>query len=160
VNQQRQVEVTPAPNALKLKVGGQSGGIDRISLAKAEKALMDLAKTVDRLVEAEVSKLEAVRDRIHVEGYNSETAQILAIRVKDLKGLTEAHGYALVAAIAKSLCGVIDDPRARLLDPVAMLDTHTAFLRAAVERNIRGLGDPAGEALLSKLETHVRSHHA
>jgi predicted membrane-bound dolichyl-phosphate-mannose-protein mannosyltransferase len=121
---------------------------------------MDLAKTVDRLVEAEVSKLEAVRDRIHVEGYNSETAQILAIRVKDLKGLTEAHGYALVAAIAKSLCGVIDDPRARLLHPVAMLDTHTAFLRAAVVRNIRGLGDPAAEALLSKLETHVRSHRA
>jgi hypothetical protein len=158
VNQQRLVDVTPVSNVLKLKVGGRSGGVDRVCLAKAERALKDLGKTVARSIEDELDKLNVVRERIDAEGYNGETAQILSIRVNEIKGLAEAHDYPAVAAVAGSLQRVIDDSRTYLREPLHILDAHIACARAAMQRNVRRPDSAAADALLCDLEKRVHAH--
>jgi|HubBroStandDraft_4_1064222.scaffolds.fasta_scaffold1168444_1 hypothetical protein len=90
-----------------------------------------LANSPHRVMQAELSKLDTVRSRISVEGYNGETAQLLSIRVRELKRLAEANGYPQVAAVAESMRRMIDDPHACLLDPLPLLDAHIASFRAA-----------------------------
>ena len=120
----------------------------------------DLANSFGRMIQDELSKLDTVRERIRVEGYDGETAQILTIRVNDLKRLGEAYGYPLVASVAGSMRGVIDHPSTRLRDPLPILDAHIECLREAMRRNIRGVDNNAAGGLLSDLERCVLTHYA
>jgi hypothetical protein len=158
VHQQRFVDVTPESNALKLKVSGQPGGVDRIGLAKAEEALRDLGKNVGRSIEDELDKLSVVRDRIHVEGYNRETAQILSIRVNEIRGLAKAYDDPTLAAIAGSLQSVIGDARTCLREPLHILDVHIACVRAAMQSKVGEPDNDAADALLADLTKRVRTH--
>jgi hypothetical protein len=160
MNQQRQAEVTPASNALRLKLSGRLGRLEPVCLAEARPAMEDLAKNFDRMIHDELSKLDTVRERIQVEGYDGETAQILSIRVNDLKRLGEAYGYPLVVSVAGSMRCVIDHPSTRLRDPLLILDAHIDCLREAMRSNIRGVDNTAASGLLSDLERCVLTHYA
>jgi hypothetical protein len=89
-----------------------------------------------------------------------ETAQLLSIRVNELKRLAEAYGYPLVASVVGSMRSVIDHPSTRLRDPLLILDAHIASIRAAMRRDIRGVDYRAAGALLSDLERRVPKYHA
>jgi hypothetical protein len=95
MGQQRQGQMIPVSNTLRLKVGPGLAGIDPVALAKAEAAMKGLADTFDGWMQNELTKLDAVRERIRVEGYNADTAESLYFRAHDLKGLGATYGYPL-----------------------------------------------------------------
>jgi hypothetical protein len=160
VSQQNQGQMIPAPNALKLKIGGRFGGIDPAALAKAEAALKGLADNFDQWMQDELGKLDAARERIRTDGYTAETAEGLYFRAHDLKGLGATYGYPLVTSIAGSLCRLIDDPATRLKAPLFLLDAHIDSIKAAVRSAIRDVDNPIAKTLLSELEVRVREYEA
>src|SRR5690606_17585050 len=84
VSQQNPGQVFPAPNALKLKVGGRFGAIDPSAIAKAEAALKSLSGNFSQWLQDEVTKLEAARARVKTEGMTPETMESLYLRAHDL----------------------------------------------------------------------------
>jgi hypothetical protein len=150
----------PAPNTLKLKIGGRFGGVDPAALAKAEAALKGLADNFGQWMQDELVKLDAARERIRAEGFNAETGESLYFRAHDLKGLGATYGYPVVTSIAGSLCRLIDEPATRLKAPLFLLDAHIDGIKAAVRGNIREVDHPVAKSLLAELETRVREYEA
>src|SRR5438067_3775780 len=104
LSDQNSSQVIPAPNTLRLKVGGRLGGIDPAAIAKAEAALKSLSGNFAEWLQDEVTKLEAARQRLKTEGLTSEATEGLYLRAHDLKGLGATYEYPLVTRIAGSLC--------------------------------------------------------
>lgn len=158
MSQQNQGEMIPASNSLKLKLGGRFGGIDPAALAKAEAALKGLANNFDNWMQDELVKLDAARQRIHVEGNNADTSEALYFRSHDLKGLGSTYGYPIVTRIAGSLCRLTDDPATRLKAPLFLIDAHIDGIKAVVRGGVRDVDHPAGKALVEGLESRVRDY--
>jgi hypothetical protein len=158
VSQQNQGQMIPVSNTLKLKIGGRFGGIDPAALAKAEAALRGLADNFDQWMQDELTKLDAARERVRVDGFNAETAENLYFRAHDLKGLGATYGYPVVTQIAASLCRLIDDPATRLKAPLFLLDAHIDGIKAAVRGDIRDATAPVARSLLEELDRRVKEY--
>ena len=148
-------QVIPAPNTLRLKVGGKLGGIDQAAIAKAEAALKSLSGNFAEWLNDEVAKLEAARQRVRNEGLTPDASESLYLRAHDLKGLGATYEYPLVTRIAGSLCKLIDDPDKRASAPMLLVDAHIDAIRAAVRDDIKTDEHPVGRALADELEARV-----
>ena len=148
-------QVIQVPNTLKLKVGGRFGGIDPTAIAKAEAALKSLSSNFAEWLQDEITKLEAARQRIRTDGWNTETAENLYLRAHDLKGLGTTYEFPLITRIAGSLCKLMDDQEARASVPMFLVDAHINAVRAAVRDQIRDTNHPVGRVLAEELERRV-----
>jgi hypothetical protein len=149
-------QVIPAPNALRLKVGGKLGGIDPAAIAKAEAALKSLSGNFAEWLNDEVAKLEAARQRVRHDGLTPDASENLYLRAHDLKGLGATYEYPLVTRIAGSLCKLIDDPAKRAEAPLFLVDAHIDAIKAAVRGGIQTDIHPVGRALVEELELQVK----
>ena len=149
-------QVIPAPNTLRLKVGGKLGGIDQAAIAKAEAALKSLSGNFAEWLNDEVAKLEAARQRVRNEGLTPDASESLYLRAHDLKGLGATYEYPLVTRIAGSLCKLIDDPAKRTGAPLFLVDAHIDAIKAAVRGGIQTDTHPVGRALVEELEVQVK----
>ena len=149
-------ELIQVPNTLKLKVGGRFGGIDPAAIAKAEAALKGLSSNFAEWLQDEITKLDAARARIKVEGWTTDTAESLYLRAHDLKGLGSTYEFPLITRIAGSLCKMIDDPATRLTAPMHILDGHIDAIRACVRDGIKDDKNPIGKMLAEELEGRVK----
>jgi len=150
-------QMIPAPNALKLKVGGRFGGIDPSAIAKAEAALKSLSANFAEWLQDELSKLEAARARIKTEGLTPQSTENLYLRAHDLKGLGSTYEFPIITRMAGSLCKLIDDPDKRTNAPLFLIDAHIDAIRASVRDNIRDETNPVGKHLAEELEAQVRT---
>ena len=150
-------QMIPAPNALKLKVGGRFGGIDPSAIAKAEAALKSLSANFAEWLQDELSKLEAARARIKTEGLTTQTTENLYLRAHDLKGLGSTYEFPIITRMAGSLCKLIDDPDKRTNAPLFLIDAHIDAIRASVRDNIRDETNPIGKHLAEELEAQVKA---
>jgi len=149
-------EFIHVPNTLKLKVGGRFGGNNSAAIAKAEAALKSLSSNFAEWLQDEITKLEAARARIKIEGWTTDTAEILYLRAHDLKGLGSTYEFPLITRIAGSLCNLIDDPATRLAAPMHILDGHIDAIRACVRDAIKDDKNPIGKMLAEELEGRVK----
>ncbi|HRD45751.1 MAG TPA: Hpt domain-containing protein [Caulobacter sp.] len=154
------VQVIQTPNVLKLKVGGRFGGIDAAAIAKAEAALKSLSGNFAQWMNDELTKLEDARAKVHDEGLNKATAELLYLRAHDLKGLGATYEFPIVTRIAGSLCKLIDDEDKRLTAPMVLIDAHINGIKAAVRSDIRDESHPVGRKLAEELEAQVRNYTA
>jgi hypothetical protein len=150
-------QMIPAPNALKLKVGGRFGGIDPSAIAKAEAALKSLSANFAEWLQDELSKLEAARARIKTEGLTTQSTENLYLRAHDLKGLGSTYEFPIITRMAGSLCKLIDDPDKRTNAPLFLIDAHIDAIRASVRDNIRDETNPIGKHLAEELEAQVKA---
>ena len=155
MSQQNPGQVIPAPNALKLKVGGRFGAIDASAIAKAEAALKSLSGNFAQWLQDEVVKLENARQRVRAEGLNPETMEFLYLRAHDLKGLGATYEFPLITRIAASLCRLIDDKDKRMQAPIALIDAHIDAIKASVRDSIKTDDHPVGRILIEELERKV-----
>jgi hypothetical protein len=153
-------EITPAPNALRLKVGGRFGGIDPAAIAKAEAALKSLSAQFAQWLDDEIRKLDAAHAAVRTQGWTAETAEGLYLRAHDLKGLGATYEYPLITRIAASLCRLIDQPERRMSAPLPLVDAHVDAIKACVRDEIRDDSHPVGAALASELEARAAAHQA
>ena len=149
------VQVIPASNALREKVGGRFGAIDPAAIAKAEAALQSLSGNFAQWLNDEVVKLDGARLRVKNEGQNAETMECLYLRCHDLKGLGTTYGFPLVTRFSASLCKLIDDKDKRVVAPMNLIDAHIDAIKAAVRNEIKTDEHPIGRALIAELEKTV-----
>jgi hypothetical protein len=157
VSQQNPSQMIPPSNTLRLKLGGgRLGGIDAAAIAKAEAALKSLAGNFSQWLQDEITKLDAARQEVKVQGMTPETMENLYLRAHDLKGLGTTYGYQLITRIAGSLCKLIDEKDKRLSAPMSLVDAHIDGIKAAVRDDIKSDTHPVGAALAQELERRVR----
>ena len=150
-------QMIPAPNALKLKVGGRFGGIDPSAIAKAEAALKSLSANFGDWLQDELTKLDSARTRIKTDGLTTESTENLYLRAHDLKGLGATYEFPIITRMAASLCRLIDDPAKRSNAPLFLIDAHIDAIRASVRDNIRDETNPIGKHLAEELESQVKA---
>jgi hypothetical protein len=155
VSQQNSGQVIQVPNTLRLKLGGKLGSIDPNAIAKAEAALKSLSSNFLQWLQDEVTKLEAARQAVRVDGVTPATMDALYMRAHDLKGLGSTYEFPLITRIAASLCRLIDDKDKRLDAPMALIDGHIDAIRAAVRDDIKTEDHPVGRVLVEALERKV-----
>ena len=153
-------QVIRPPNTLRLKVGGNFGGIDALAIAKAEEALKAMSSQFGQWLEDEIVKLDKAQADIKSQGYNTATAEALYFRAHDLKGLGATYQYPLVTRLAGSLCKLMDDPIKRLDAPMVLVDAHIDAIRAVVRDQIQTDDHPTGRVLSETLEAKVAAHRA
>ncbi len=156
MNKPSSAQFIQPPNTLKAKLGGGFGGIDASAIAKAEEALAAMSGQFAAWLQDELDKLEAARNAIQTNGYNTATAEALYHRAHDLKGLGSTYQFPLVTRLAGSLCKLLDDPAKRLDAPQVLLDAHINAIKAVVRDDIKTDDHPVGLALATELETRVR----
>jgi len=160
VSEPKPGQTIPAPNALRLKVGGRLGAIDPAAIAKAEAALKSLSGNFAQWLNDEIVKLESARQRVRTEGLSAETMENLYLRAHDLKGLGATYGFPLITRIAGLLCRLIDDKSKRLQAPVALIDAHIDAIKAAARDDIKDEEHPVGKILVQELEGRIREFGA
>ena len=153
-------QVIRPPNTLRLKVGGNFGGIDPNAIARAEAALKAMSSQFGQWLEDEIFKLEKAQSDIRDQGYTSQTAEALYFRAHDLKGLGATYQYPLVTRLAGSLCKMMDDPIKRMAAPQLLLDAHIDAIKAVARDKIQTDDHPVGRTLAQTLETRVADHYA
>jgi hypothetical protein len=157
VSQQNPSQMIPAPNQLRLKVGGgRLGSIDAAAIAKAEAALKSLSGNFGQWLQDEINKLEAARQQVKVAGVTVETMENLYLRAHDLKGLGTTYGYQLITRIAASLCRLIDEKDKRLSASMGLVDAHIDAIKASVREGMKADDHPIGAALVQELERRVK----
>lgn len=152
---QKPIEIFTPPNALKAKIGGSMSPLDCSAIAKANKALADLASEFQKWIEDELARLddawaayEANDDKIQgVAGIHSVA--------HDLKGLAKTYEYPLVGRLAASLCRLTNDDIDRTISPPVLMRAHIDGVRAAIKSQIKTEDHPVGGALLAELESRV-----
>ena len=157
MNKSNQAQIIPAPNALKLKIGGKLS-LDIDAIARAEAALKSLSGQFAEWLQDEVNKLEAARAGVRAQGLTAQTAEVLYMRAHDLKGLGTTYEFPLISRIAASLCKLIDEPTNRDKAPLYLIDAHIDAIKAAVRDNIKDADHPVGNILITELERSVREH--
>ena len=148
-------QVIRPPNTLRLKVGGNFGGIDALAIAKAEEALKAMSSQFGQWLEDEIVKLDKAQADIKAQGYNTATAEALYYRAHDLKGLGTTYQYPLVTRLAGSLCKLLDEPGKRTEAPVRLLNAHIDAIKAVVRDEIQTDDHPTGRVLAETLEAEV-----
>jgi hypothetical protein len=149
------VEVIPASEALRNRIGPRLGRIDAGAIAKAEAALKGLSSQFGQWLQDEVGKLEAARAAAHAEGMDAEHADELYTRAHDLKGLGATYEYPLVSQIGSSLCRVLGGPESRSRTPLPLIDAHVDAIAEAVRGKTKEADTPEGRALVEALERRV-----
>jgi hypothetical protein len=157
VSKTNEAQIIPAPNALKLKIGGKLP-LDMDAIARAEAALKSLSGQFSEWLQDEINKLDAARAEVRAQGLTTQTSEVLYMRAHDLKGLGTTYEFPLVSRIAASLCRLIDEPGARDKAPLYLIDAHIDAIKAAVRDNIKDAEHPVGHALVTELERSVREH--
>ncbi len=152
------VEIIQVPNALRAKVGGRFGALDKSAIAAAEAALEDLSDQFGNWLAEEVQKLEEVYADIKASGTTEENMKQLYNRCHDLKGQGTTYGYPLITRIAGSICKLLDEPDGRTNAPRLLVDAHLDAIRAIVRGQIKSENHPVGVALASELEARVINH--
>ena len=154
-------QMFPAPNALRLKVGGgRLGTIDPAAIAKAEAALKSLSGNFAQWLNDEITKLEGSRQTIRAEGVTTENMESLYLRAHDLKGLGATYGFPLITRVAGLLCRLIDDKSKRLEAPMSLVDAHIDAITAAARDDIRDEDHPVGRMFVQDLESQLKAFGA
>ncbi len=154
-------EMIPAPNTLFKRVGGgKLGAIDPTAIAKAEAALKGLSGNFAQWLNDEITKLEAARTTVRIDGATHENMESLYLRAHDLKGLGSTYGFPLITRIAGLLCRLIDDKSTRLGVPIALLDAHIDSIKAAARDGIKTEAHPVGKAIVEELERRILAQDA
>ncbi len=153
-----QAQVIPAPNSLKMKVGGGRFTLDADAVARAEAALKSLSGQFSEWMQDELNKLDAARAAVKAQGMTPQTSEVLYMRAHDLKGLGATYEFPLVTRIAASLCKLIDNPDTRVNAPLFLVDAHIDAIKAAVRDGIKTDEHPVGKILAEELESKTRDH--
>ena len=157
MSQQNSGQMIQPTNSLKLKLGGgRLGAIDPAAIARAEAALKSLSSNFAQWLADEITKLEASRHQVKVQGVTPECMENLYLRAHDLKGLGTTYGYQLITRIAGSLCRLIDDKEKRAATPLELVDAHIDAIKAAVRDDIKTDEHPTGRVLVLELERRVQ----
>jgi HPt (histidine-containing phosphotransfer) domain-containing protein len=124
-------EVITPPNRLQKAVAYHASAADD-PVGRAEEALATLSTEFSAWMGAEIERLDAARRQVHATGLNSATRDALFHAAHDIKGEAPTFGFPAVAAIAESLCRLIEHTPDAARIPTLLLDQHVDAVRAVM----------------------------
>jgi HPt (histidine-containing phosphotransfer) domain-containing protein len=129
-------EVINPPNELRKAVAPASPDDDD-PVARAEAALNELSEEFDSWMHAECERLEAARQEVVGRGFTEKTHAELFRAAHDIKGEAPTFGYPALAAVAESLCRLLEHTPEIARIPVVLVDQHVDALRAMAREHGR-----------------------
>jgi chemotaxis protein histidine kinase CheA len=141
-------EVITPPNKLRGVVSHVIDGDDPV--ARAEAALAQLSSEFSSWMNAECEQLDRARRNLREHGMATPQREALFRAAHDIKGQAATLGFPLVAAVAESLCRLIDEARDPQRIPLDLVDQHVDAVRAITREH----GRPHTEAVAARL-THT-----
>jgi chemotaxis protein histidine kinase CheA len=146
----RDHDVITPPNRLERAVTHARESDDPV--ARAEAALAKLSSEFSNWMEDECERLDRARRDVHQSGMTQEPRAALFRAAHDIKGQAATLGFPLVAAVAESLCRLIEEARDPSRIPLALVDQHVDAVRAIIREH----GGPQAEVLAGKLTRSLR----
>jgi HPt (histidine-containing phosphotransfer) domain-containing protein len=143
-------EVITPPNKLEGVAGDALDGDDPV--ARAEAALAQLSSEFSGWMDDECEQLDRARRSVRQAGMAAQQREALFRAAHDIKGQAATLGFPLVAAVAESLCLLIDETDDPRRIPLALVDQHVDAVRAIIREHDR----PQAEAVASRLTRTLR----
>ena len=143
-------EVIMPPNRLQGAVGGALDGDDPV--ARAEAALAQLSSEFSGWMDDECEQLDRARRNVRQNGMAALPREALFRAAHDIKGQAATLGFPLVAAVAESLCRLIDETHDPKRIPLGLVDQHVDAVRAIFREH----GRPQSEAVAARLTQTLR----
>jgi chemotaxis protein histidine kinase CheA len=143
-------EVITPPNKLQGAVGGAIDGDDPV--ARAEAALAQLSSEFSGWMNDECEQLDRARRDVRQNGMAALQREALFRAAHDIKGQAATLGFPLVAAVAESLCRLIDETHDPRRIPLDLVDQHVDAVRAIMREH----GRPHTEAIAATLTRTLR----
>jgi HPt (histidine-containing phosphotransfer) domain-containing protein len=142
-------EVITPPNRLKGAVVRVIEGDDPV--ARAEAALAQLAGEFPDWMHAECEQLDRARHIAQQAGMAAPQRAMLFRAAHDIKGQAATLGFPLVAAVAESLCVLIEETHDPRGIPAALVDQHVDAVRAIIREHDHPLAQTVAEELTRRL---------
>lgn len=99
-------------------------------VARAERALAELAGEFGSMMDDECDRLDKARRAVLANGFTKATKENLFHAAHDIKGEAATFGYPAVAAAADSLCRLIEYTPDATRIPPKLVDQHVDAVRA------------------------------
>ena len=106
-------------------------------IQRAEQALASLSTQFDGWMRNELDMLEAAHFAFRTHGPAQDRLQRLFRAAHDIRGQSPTLGYPLVAAVAESLCMLLEYVPAAHIPP-ALVDRHVETIRAMIREDAKG----------------------
>lgn len=129
-------EVITPPHKLKKAVSRATGAEDD-PVARAEKALAELSTEFAGWMDLEIERLDAARRAVRAAGLNAKTREALFHSAHDIKGQAATLGFPAGAAVAESLCRLLEHTPELDRIPLTLIDQHVDAVRAIVREATR-----------------------
>ena len=120
-------------------------------VARAEQALAQLSSEFSTWMDEECEQLDKARREVKAKGFSAETQQALFRAAHDIKGEAATFGFPWVAALADSLCRLIEHTPEASRIPFTLVDQHVDAVRAVVRESARPDIATVAEALARRL---------
>jgi HPt (histidine-containing phosphotransfer) domain-containing protein len=133
-------------------------------LARAEKALAEMAGEFSAWMSDECDRLDNARRRVREMGLSKDTRHELFLAAHDIKGGAGTFGYPEVIPAADSLCRLLEHAPDLSRIPTAIIDHHVDAIRAIVREHASADIAVNAAALTGKLrevtdEFLIRENH-
>ena len=126
-----------------------SSGDDPV--ARAELALATLSSEFSTWMDSECERIDTARQRVLQSGFNAATKEALFHAAHDIKGEAATFGYPAVAAVADSLCRLIEHTPDSKRIPFKLVDQHVDAVRAIIREYTSSDAKELSAALTKKL---------
>jgi chemotaxis protein histidine kinase CheA len=143
-------EVITPPNTLRGAVTRAVEGDDPV--ARAEAALAQLSSEFSSWMNDECEQLDKARANVRKSGMAVQQREALFRASHDIRGQAATLGFPLVADVADSLCGLIENARDPQRIPLALVDQHVDAVRAIIREH----GRPQAKVIAEELTRRLR----
>ena len=143
-------EVITPPNKLQGAVARAIEGDDPVG--RAEAALAQLSTEFTGWMNDECDLLDRARQNVRHDGMTDLPRAALFRAAHDIKGQAATLGFPLVAAVAESLCRLIEETRDPARVPLDLVDQHVDAVRAIIREH----GQARAEVVATTLTRRLR----
>ena len=120
-------------------------------VARAEKALAELAPEFSDWMEEECERLDLARHAVKAKGFVKQTHSDLFHAAHDIKGEAATFGFPAVAAAADSLCRLLEHTPDMHKIPLSLVDQHVDAVRAIYREYARSDAKEIAAVLTKRL---------
>jgi HPt (histidine-containing phosphotransfer) domain-containing protein len=120
-------------------------------VARAEQALAQLSGEFSGWMNEECERLHGARSDAKKKGFSKSTHEALFHAAHDIKGEAATFGFPWVAALADSLCRLIEHTPDMTRIPLTLVDQHVDAIRAIVRESARPDIATVADKLMRKL---------
>ena len=146
-------EVITPPNRLRgaIKTVRASAAGDDDPVARAERALAQISGEFSGWMNEECTRLDQARIEVKAKGFNKATRDALFRSAHDIKGEAATFGFPWIAALADSLCRLIEHTPDMARIPMTLVEQHVDGVRAIIRESGRPDITKVADALTKRL---------